>query len=131
MRSSCSASPRRFTSIGLQLRATAFNAAVARLLGVRVGRMLTLGWALAGLIGALAGMLASPPLLNPNSMDAIFVLGFTAAVIGGGGGRGGGGPGRGGGGRPAPRGRAQLRGRVPRQRVGRPVRPGGLGAGAD
>jgi branched-chain amino acid transport system permease protein len=73
----------RFTSIGLQLRATAFNAAVARLLGVRVGRMLTLGWALAGLIGALAGMLASPPLLNPNSMDAIFVLGFTAAVIGG------------------------------------------------
>jgi branched-chain amino acid transport system permease protein len=73
----------RYTSIGLRLRATAFNARVARLLGVRVGRMLTLGWALAGLIGALAGMLASPPLLSPNSMDAIFVLGFTAAVIGG------------------------------------------------
>jgi len=73
----------RYTSAGLRLRATAFNAGVARLLGVRVGRMLTLGWALAGLIGALAGMLVSPPLLNPNSMDAIFVLGFTAAVIGG------------------------------------------------
>jgi branched-chain amino acid transport system permease protein len=73
----------RYTSAGLRLRATAFNAEVARLLGVRVGRMLTLGWALAGLIGALAGMLVSPPLLNPNSMDAIFVLGFTAAVIGG------------------------------------------------
>ncbi|HXP21273.1 MAG TPA: branched-chain amino acid ABC transporter permease [Streptosporangiaceae bacterium] len=73
----------RYTSAGLRLRATAFNAGVARLLGVRVGRMLTLGWALAGLIGALAGMLVTPPLLNPNSMDAIFVLGFTAAVIGG------------------------------------------------
>jgi branched-chain amino acid transport system permease protein len=74
----------RYTSIGLRLRATAFNAAVARLLGVRVGRMLTLGWALAGLIGALAGMLVSPStFLSPNSMDAIFVLGFTAAVIGG------------------------------------------------
>ena len=57
---------------------------VARLLGVRVGRMLTLGWALAGLIGALAGVLVTPPtFLYPNSMDAIFVLGFTAAVIGG------------------------------------------------
>ncbi len=74
----------RYTSIGLRLRATAFNSPVARLLGVRVGRMLTLGWALAGLLGALAGMLVSPStLLSPNSMDTIFVLGFTAAVIGG------------------------------------------------
>jgi branched-chain amino acid transport system permease protein len=74
----------RFTSVGLRMRATAFNASVARLLGVRVGRMRTLGWALAGLIGALAGMLVTPStLLYPNSMDAIFVLGFTAAVIGG------------------------------------------------
>jgi branched-chain amino acid transport system permease protein len=74
----------RFTPVGLQMRATAFNASVARLLGVRVGRMRTLGWALAGLIGALAGMLVTPStLLYPNSMDAIFVLGFTAAVIGG------------------------------------------------
>jgi branched-chain amino acid transport system permease protein len=74
----------RYTPVGLQLRATAFNPSVARLLGVRVGRMLTLGWALAGLLGALAGMLVTPStLLSPNSMDAIFVLGFTAAVIGG------------------------------------------------
>lgn len=74
----------QYTSIGLRLRATAFNTSVARLLGVRVGRMLTLGWALAGLLGALAGMLVSPStFLSPNSMDTIFVLGFTAAVIGG------------------------------------------------
>lgn len=74
----------RFTSVGLRMRATAFSASVARLLGVRIGRMRTLGWALAGLLGALAGMLVTPStLLYPNSMDAIFVLGFTAAVIGG------------------------------------------------
>ena len=74
----------RYTSAGLQLRAAAFSPPVARLLGVRVGRMLTLGWALAGLIGALAGVLVSPStFLYPNSMDSIFVLGFTAAVIGG------------------------------------------------
>jgi branched-chain amino acid transport system permease protein len=74
----------RYTSAGLRLRATAFNPDVARLLGVRIGRVLTLGWALAGLLGALAGLLVTPStFLYPNSMDAIFVLGFTAAVIGG------------------------------------------------
>ena len=74
----------RYTSAGLRLRASAFNSYAARLLGVRVGRMLTLGWALAGLIGALAGVLVSPAtFLYPASMDSIFVLGFTAAVIGG------------------------------------------------
>lgn len=74
----------RFTAVGLRMRAAAFQAEVAQLLGVRVGRVLTLGWALAGLIGSLAGLLISPStLLHPNSMDPIFVLGFTAAVLGG------------------------------------------------
>jgi branched-chain amino acid transport system permease protein len=73
-----------YTSVGLRLRATAFNPGVSRLLGIRIGRVLTLGWALAGLLGALAGVLVTPStFLYPNSMDAIFVLGFTAAVIGG------------------------------------------------
>ncbi len=73
-----------YTPVGLRLRATAFNAPVARLLGIRVGRVLTLGWAIAGLVGALAGLLVTPAtFLYPNSMDSIFVLGFTAAVIGG------------------------------------------------
>jgi branched-chain amino acid transport system permease protein len=74
----------RYSAVGLRMRAAAFSPPVSRLLGVRVGRMLTLGWALAGLIGALAGVLVSPStFLYPNSMDSIFVLGFTAAVIGG------------------------------------------------
>jgi len=73
-----------YTSIGLRLRATAFSPGVSRLLGIRIGRVLTLGWALAGLFGALAEVLVTPStFLYPNSMDAIFVLGFTAAVIGG------------------------------------------------
>lgn len=74
----------RYTAVGLRLRAAAFAPAVARLLGIRIGRVLTLGWALAGLFGALAGVLVTPStFLYPNSMDSIFVLGFTAAVIGG------------------------------------------------
>jgi branched-chain amino acid transport system permease protein len=74
----------RYTSAGLRMRAAAFNATVARLSGIRVARVLTLGWALAGLLGALAGLLVSPStFLYPNSMDTIFVFGFTAAVLGG------------------------------------------------
>src|SRR5438128_2225938 len=74
----------RYTSAGLRMRAAAFNATVARLSGIRVARVLTVGWALAGLLGALAGVLVSPAtFLYPNSMDTIFVFGFTAAVIGG------------------------------------------------
>src|SRR6516165_11956016 len=74
----------RYTSAGLRMRAAAFNATVARLSGIRVARVITLGWALAGLLGALAGVLVSPStFLFPNSMDTIFVFGFTAAVIGG------------------------------------------------
>jgi branched-chain amino acid transport system permease protein len=74
----------RYTTAGLRMRAAAFNATIARLSGIRVARVLTVGWALAGLLGALAGVLVTPStFLYPNSMDAIFVLGFTAAVIGG------------------------------------------------
>jgi len=74
----------KYTTAGLRMRAAAFNATIARLSGIRVARVLTIGWALAGLIGALAGVLVSPStFLYPNSMDTIFVFGFTAAVIGG------------------------------------------------
>ena len=74
----------RFTSVGLQMRAAAFAPEVARLLGVRVGRMLTLGWALASMAGALAGVLVAPVvLLSPNSLDPVLVFGFTAAILGG------------------------------------------------
>jgi branched-chain amino acid transport system permease protein len=74
----------KYSSAGLRMRAAAFNATVARLSGIRVARVLTVGWALAGLLGALAGVLVSPStFLYPNSMDSIFVYGFTAAVIGG------------------------------------------------
>jgi branched-chain amino acid transport system permease protein len=74
----------RFTNVGLQMRAAAFAPEVARLLGVRVGRMLTLGWALASAAGALAGVLVAPVvLLSPNSLDPVLVFGFTAAILGG------------------------------------------------
>jgi len=74
----------RFTTLGLQLRAAAFNSEVAELLGVRVGRMFTVGWALAALSGAIAGVLVAPAVfLSPTSFDPIMISGFVAAVLGG------------------------------------------------
>jgi branched-chain amino acid transport system permease protein len=74
----------RFTGLGLSMRAAAFAPDIARLLGVRVGRLLTFGWSLASMAGALAGLLVAPTLLlYPNNMDAVLVYGFTAAVLGG------------------------------------------------
>ncbi len=74
----------RFTSLGLQMRASAFGQEVARLLGVRVGQMLTLGWALAGMFGSLAGILiAGGSFISPTFMDGVIVFGFVAAVLGG------------------------------------------------
>jgi branched-chain amino acid transport system permease protein len=74
----------RFTDLGLKMRAAAFEPAVARLQGVRVGHMLTLGWALASLAGSLAGLLIGPAVfVGPNNFDPVAVFGFTAAVLGG------------------------------------------------
>ncbi|MET8254773.1 branched-chain amino acid ABC transporter permease [Micromonospora sp. NPDC005197] len=73
------------TAVGLRMRAAAFAPEVSRLLGVNVGGMLTLGWALASGVGALAAMLVIPTELglHPHAMDLMFVSAFTAAVVGG------------------------------------------------
>jgi branched-chain amino acid transport system permease protein len=74
----------RATSLGLRMRAAAFAPEVARLLGVRVGGMFTLGWALAAATGSLAGVLVAPSVfLGPNSFDPLLISGFVAAVLGG------------------------------------------------
>jgi branched-chain amino acid transport system permease protein len=72
------------TNIGLALRASAFSPEIARLSGIKVDAVRTLGWAIAGAAGGLAGMLYVPgSYLHPNAMDVLLVFGFIAAVIGG------------------------------------------------
>jgi branched-chain amino acid transport system permease protein len=74
----------RATTLGLRMRASAFAREISRLLGVRVGLLLTLGWALAGVAGALAGLLTAPTsAFGPYYMDLNLIYAFTAAVIGG------------------------------------------------
>jgi branched-chain amino acid transport system permease protein len=74
----------RFTRVGLAMRATAENPESARLVGIRVGWMIALGWGMAAAIGAVAGMMIAPVVfLEPNMMLSILLYGFAGAVVGG------------------------------------------------
>jgi branched-chain amino acid transport system permease protein len=74
----------RYTRIGLAMRAAAANPDSARLVGVRVGWMMALGWGMAAAIGAVAGMMIAPVVfLEPNMMLGILLYGFAGAVVGG------------------------------------------------
>ena len=74
----------RFTPLGLAMRAAAQNPVSARLVGIRVGWMLALGWGLAAAVGAVAGMMVAPIVyLDPNMMGGILLYAFAAALVGG------------------------------------------------
>ncbi|HEY1721020.1 MAG TPA: branched-chain amino acid ABC transporter permease [Magnetospirillaceae bacterium] len=74
----------RYTPTGLAMRAAAQNPVSARLSGIRVGRMLAIGWGLAAAIGATAGIMVAPVLfLDPNMMLGVLIYAFAAALLGG------------------------------------------------
>ncbi|RCW76429.1 branched-chain amino acid ABC transporter permease [Pseudorhodoferax soli] len=74
----------RFTPLGLAMRAAAQNPVSSRLVGINVGRMLMLGWGLAGAIGAVAGMMVAPVVfLDPHMMSGVLLYAFAGALIGG------------------------------------------------
>ena len=72
------------TNLGLSLRASAYAPEIAQLAGIRTARTRTIGWAIAGGVGGVAGMLVTASnFLSPYSLDLLLVFGFIAAVIGG------------------------------------------------
>jgi branched-chain amino acid transport system permease protein len=74
----------RYTPLGLAMRAAAQNPVSSRLVGVRVGWMLALGWGLASAIGAVAGIMVAPVVfLEPNMMGGILLYAFAGALLGG------------------------------------------------
>ena len=74
----------QFTKVGLACAPSAVNPEEARLVGVRVTRMLGLGWGLAAVLGAIAGVLTAPTVfLDPSMMQAVLIYAFAAAVLGG------------------------------------------------
>jgi branched-chain amino acid transport system permease protein len=74
----------RFTKLGLAMRAAAINPEASRLVGVRVGWMLALGWGLASVLGAVSAMMVAPTVfLDPNMMRPVLLYAIAAAILGG------------------------------------------------
>ncbi|HEY2373111.1 MAG TPA: branched-chain amino acid ABC transporter permease [Gaiellaceae bacterium] len=74
----------KFTKLGLAMRASALRPAAASLVGVRVDLMLAIGWGLAAVLGAVAGLMTEPTqFLQPTMMQAVLLYAFAAAVLGG------------------------------------------------
>ncbi len=72
------------TRLGLAMRATAQNRVAGSLVGIRIGRMLMLGWALSAMVGAVAGIFLAPTLfLSPSMMAGALLFALAAAVLGG------------------------------------------------
>jgi branched-chain amino acid transport system permease protein len=75
----------RFTKLGLAMRAAALNPESSRLTGIRVSWTIALGWGLAAALGAVAGLMAAPPLgsFDQNFMQPVLLYAFAGAILGG------------------------------------------------
>jgi branched-chain amino acid transport system permease protein len=74
----------RYTKIGVAMKATQQNQTVARIMGIRVGRIMMLTWGISSVVGASAAFLiASTDTLDPNLMWNPQLKGFSSAVLGG------------------------------------------------
>lgn len=72
------------TKMGLAFRGVSSNTESSRLVGIRVGRILSFGWALACAFGALGAILVAPRVtLQPNMMAPILIYALAAAAFGG------------------------------------------------
>jgi branched-chain amino acid transport system permease protein len=74
----------RRTLLGRAMRAVAYNRTAAGLVGIDADRITLIAFGLAGLLGALAGLLIGPVIQASSTMGAIIGLkGFLVAIIAG------------------------------------------------
>ena len=72
------------TKMGIAIRTTASNEPVARLMGVPTRNVTLFAWALAAVLGCLAGVMIAPTTsVTPNVMDSVQINALIACVLGG------------------------------------------------
>ncbi|MFN3535080.1 MAG: branched-chain amino acid ABC transporter permease [Desulfatiglandales bacterium] len=72
-----------YSKFGIAMRATQQNNTVARIMGIRVKRVLMVTWGISALTGSLAGLLIAPTTMQPYMMWDPMMKGFAGAVLGG------------------------------------------------
>lgn len=74
----------RYTRFGLAMRAVAVNAPSAELVGISTNKVLAVGWGLAAVAGAVAGVMAAPIVfLEPTMMMSPLIYALAGALLGG------------------------------------------------
>jgi branched-chain amino acid transport system permease protein len=72
------------TTLGKQMRATAQDRTTARLIGIRVGRIVAITFVYSALLGAISGLLVAPLFTVTKEMGALIALkAFAASIVGG------------------------------------------------
>jgi branched-chain amino acid transport system permease protein len=72
------------SSVGIGMRAVAQDIQAARLMGLKVNRLLALSWILAALLAGVAGLMLGPMwFADVNMGDPIALKAFAATIIGG------------------------------------------------
>ncbi|MCD4719160.1 MAG: branched-chain amino acid ABC transporter permease [Desulfobacula sp.] len=73
----------KYSKLGLAMKATQQNSVAAQIVGIRTNRILMMTWGISSLVGAVAGLLISPTIMQPFMMWDPMLKGFAAAVMGG------------------------------------------------
>ncbi|HTJ26070.1 MAG TPA: branched-chain amino acid ABC transporter permease [Candidatus Limnocylindria bacterium] len=72
------------TTLGKQMRATAQDRTTARLIGIRVGRIVSITFVYSALLGTISGLLVAPIFTVTKEMGGLIALkAFAASIVGG------------------------------------------------
>ncbi len=72
------------TTLGKQMRATAQDRTTARLIGIRVGRIVAITFVYSALLGTISGLLVAPLFTVTKEMGALIALkAFAGSIVGG------------------------------------------------
>jgi branched-chain amino acid transport system permease protein len=73
----------RYSKIGVAMKASQQNETAARLMGIKTHRIQMLTWGISAIVGAVAGLLLAPVIMEPFMMWNPMMKGFAGAVVGG------------------------------------------------
>jgi branched-chain amino acid transport system permease protein len=73
----------RYSRWGLAMRATAYNQQVAQSLGISVGRVFAMAWAISAVVSGIAGIVIGLVNAVSNSLAVIGIKVFPAVIVGG------------------------------------------------
>ncbi len=73
----------KFSKLGLAMKATQQNSVAAQIVGIRTNRIMMMTWGISSLVGATAGLVIAPTVMQPFMMWDPMLKGFAAAVMGG------------------------------------------------